>query len=169
MTASTSSSGAEAPAVTPTTPDSSAGSSPAWFTRKTRGPPVWAASFSSALVFDEFAEPITTIASQRSTIAIRALWRFVVAKQRSLRPGVQAPGYFTFTASATSYQSRCDSVVWASSATGSVKPGRASTSSTLSTRLIESGATAMVPTASSCPSWPTYTMRNPLPARTFTS
>ena len=51
-----------------------------------------AASFSSARVFDELAEPITTIASQRAAIAISADWRLVVAKHRSLRPGVHDVG-----------------------------------------------------------------------------
>ena len=106
-------------------------------------------------MFDEFAEPMTTMVGQREAIAISADCRLVVAKHRSLRPGNHASGYFTCTASATSSQSRCDRVVWASRATGSSKRGSASTSATDSTRLMAWGATAMVPTASSWPSWPT--------------
>ena len=44
-------------------------------------------------MLDEFAEPITTIASHRGAIAISADWRFVVAKHRSLRPGTQRLGH----------------------------------------------------------------------------
>jgi hypothetical protein len=44
-------------------------------------------------VLDELADPITTIASHRSAIsAISADWRLVVAKHRSLRPGVHRSG-----------------------------------------------------------------------------
>jgi hypothetical protein len=107
-----------------------------------------------ATVLEELAEPITTTASQRGAMAMRADWRLVVAKHRSERPGVQTSGNRVLVASATSAQSRCDSVVWASRATGVSNGGSASTSSTDSTRWIDSGATAMVPTASSCPSWP---------------
>ena len=152
---STSSSGADAPAVTPTVPYRSSGSSAALLTRKTRAQPASIASFSSARVLDELEEPMTTMASHREAIAISADCLFVVAKHRSLRPGVQASGYLAVTAWATPDQSRCDKVVWASRATGSSNCGRASTSRTLSTRLIDSGATAIVPTASSWPSWPT--------------
>ena len=108
-------------------------------TRATSGHPASRASFSSARVFDEFAEPMTTTASQRLASSISADWRFVVAKQRSLRPGAHTSGKRSRTATATSPQSRCDSVVWASSATGCSKAGRASTSATLSTRLIDVG------------------------------
>jgi hypothetical protein len=115
---STSSSGADAPAVTPTVPCRSSGSSSALLTRNTRGQPASIASFSRARVLEELDEPITTMASQRDAIAMSADWRFVVAKHRSLRPGVQASGYLAVTASATPAQSRCDNVVWARSATG---------------------------------------------------
>ncbi len=106
-------------------------------------------------MLDELADPITTTASQRGAISARADWRLVVAKHRSLRPGRHRPGKRSAARSATADQSRWDSVVWASSATGWSKPGRASTSATDSTMSMASGATAMVPTASSWPSWPT--------------
>ena len=48
--------------------------------------------FSSARVFDELAEPITTMASQRGAIASSADWRLVVAKHRSVRPGTHSSG-----------------------------------------------------------------------------
>ena len=95
MTCSTTSFGAEAPAVTPTTSDgskNSAGISAAVLTRATRSQPASLASFSRARVFDEFAEPMTTIAPQRAASSISADCRLVVAKHRSLRPGVQASG-----------------------------------------------------------------------------
>ena len=117
------------------------------------------ATRSSARVLEELADPTMTKASQRSAMAARAAWRFVVAKHRSLRPGVHMSGNRSRAASATSAQSRWLRVVWASRATGSSKSGRAATSSVDSTRWIACGATAMVPTASSWPSWPTYTMR----------
>ncbi len=106
-------------------------------------------------MLDELAEPSTTTASQRVAISMRADCRLVVAKQRSLRPGIHISGKRSWVASSTPSQSRWLSVVWASMAIGSVNSGRAATSSTLSTRWIESGATAIVPTASSWPSWPT--------------
>ena len=159
MTSSTNDSGAEAPAVTPTVPVRSSGSSAAEFTRSTRGVPASVASLARATVLDELAEPITTTASQRGAISARAPCRLVVAKQRSERPGVQRSGQRSWVASRTPFQSVWLSVVWASIATGSSKSGRASTSATDSTRWMASGATAMVPTASSWPSWPTYTIR----------
>ena len=58
-------------------------------------------------------------------------------------------------AACTPAQSRWLSVVWASMATGPSSWGRAATSSGVSTRWIDAGATAIVPTASSWPSWPT--------------
>ena len=99
-------------------------------TRTTWAQPASRASFSRARVFDELAEPMTTMASQRLASSISADWRLVVAKQRSLRPGDQTSGKRSRTATATSPQSRCDSVVWASRATGWSKSGRAATSST---------------------------------------
>ena len=155
MTASTSSSGADAPAVTPTVPVRSVGSSSGPLTRATRPHPASPARAARAMVLDELADPITTTASQRSASADRAAWRLVVAKQRSERPGVQTDGNRSLVASSTPVQSRCESVVWASTATGSSKSGRAATSSIDSTRWVASGATAIVPTASSWPSWPT--------------
>ena len=98
-----------------------------------------AASFSRARVFDEFAEPMTTMASHRSASSISADCRFVVAKHRSLRPGDHTSGKRSRTATATPSQSRCDSVVWASRATGSSNSGSAATSATRSTRLIALG------------------------------
>ena len=65
-------------------------------------------------MFDEFDEPITTIASQRSAIASSDDWRLVVAKHRSLRPGIHTSGNRSRTRTATPSQSRCDKVVWAS-------------------------------------------------------
>ena len=43
-------------------------------------------------MLDELAEPMTTMASQRVASSISADWRLVVAKQRSLRPGVHTSG-----------------------------------------------------------------------------
>ena len=63
------------------------------------------------------------MASHWGAIAMSADWRLVVAKHRSDRPGVHRPGKRSWVASSTSAQSRCDSVVWASSATGSVNCG----------------------------------------------
>ena len=88
ITASTSSSGADAPAVTPTVPVRSSGSSSARVDAVApRAQPDSRASFSSARVLDELAEPMTTTASHRAAIAVSADCRFVVAKHRSLRPG----------------------------------------------------------------------------------
>ena len=92
ITASTNSSGAEAPAVTPTVPLKSEGNSWAEFTRKTLAHPASRARRSRARVFDELADPMTMMASHRGAIDINADCRFVVAKQRSLRPGVQTWG-----------------------------------------------------------------------------
>ena len=117
-TSSTSSSGAEAPAVTPTWPNKSCGSSLALLMRRTRLHPESIASRSRARVFDELDEPITMMLSHRSAICMRALWRFVVAKQRSLRPGDHTSVKRFRTASATPSQSRCERVVCASSAKG---------------------------------------------------
>ena len=60
-------------------------------------------------------------ASQRGAIAISADWRLVVAKHRSERPASTGRGSAPRVASSTSAQSRWDSVVWASSATGLVE------------------------------------------------
>src|ERR1700733_12955410 len=79
-TAWTRDSGADAPAVTPTVPDRSVGTSEASLTRTTRGQPKAMATFSKAMVFDEFGEPITTTASALPAMALRAAWRLVVAK-----------------------------------------------------------------------------------------
>ena len=72
MTSSTSASGAEAPAVTPTVPVRSSGSSLASLMRSTRGHPPARATFSRATVFDELAEPMTTTASDSEAMALRA-------------------------------------------------------------------------------------------------
>ena len=72
MTAATTSSGADAPAVTPTVPPDRRQARPAPLMRYTRGQPASAASLASALVLDELAEPMTRIASHRSAIAISA-------------------------------------------------------------------------------------------------
>ena len=66
----------------------SEGNSVSVLMRKTRSHPASRARRSSARVFDEFADPITMIASQRGAIDMSADCRLVVAKQRSLRPGV---------------------------------------------------------------------------------
>ena len=66
--------------------------SSAVLTRTTRSQPASRASFSRARVFDELAEPMTTMASQRLASSISADCRFVVAKQRSLRPGDHTSG-----------------------------------------------------------------------------
>ena len=92
MTAFTSSSGAEAPAVTPTVPVRSSGSSSAPLTRYTRRQPDSVASAASARVLDELAEPMTTTASHSPAMAASADWRLVVAKHRSDRPGVHTSG-----------------------------------------------------------------------------
>ena len=86
--------------------------------------PASRASFSRARVLDELAEPITTTASQRGAIAMSADWRLVVAKHRSERPGVHSSGNRSRVAASTPAQSRCDSVVWASRATGSSNVGQ---------------------------------------------
>ena len=103
-------------------------------------------------MLDELAEPTTTTASQRGASSISADWRLVVAKHRSERPGIHSSGNRSRVASATSDQSRWLKVVWASRATGVSNGGSSATSSIDSTLWIESGATAMVPTASSWPS-----------------
>ena len=87
ITALTKSSGAEAPAVTPTTPARSSGNSSASLTRNTRSQPASAARPTRALVLDELTDPITTTASHRGAISVSADCRLVVAKQRSLRLG----------------------------------------------------------------------------------
>ena len=76
-------------------------------------------------MLEELAEPITTTASQRPAMCMSADWRLVVAKHRSDRPGIHSSGKRSLVASATSAQSRCDSVVWASSATGVSNAGSA--------------------------------------------
>ena len=103
----------------------SSGSSSASLTRKTRAQPASRASFSSARVLDELAEPITTTASQRGAIAISADWRLVVAKHRSLRPGRPQVGEALLRGRRARRPSRGgESVVWASRATGSVERGQ---------------------------------------------
>jgi fermentation-respiration switch protein FrsA (DUF1100 family) len=59
--------------------------------RKTAGSPA-SGQLLQRPVFDELAEPITTIASQRGAISMSADCRLVVAKHRSLRPGVHTSG-----------------------------------------------------------------------------
>ena len=65
--------------MTPTTPIRSSGTSPGAFTRRTRGQPELAATFASATVLEELAEPSTIMASQREARAFTAVWRLVVA------------------------------------------------------------------------------------------
>jgi hypothetical protein len=43
-------------------------------------------------VLEELALPMTTMVSQRPAMALRAVWRLVVAKHRSLRPGTHRSG-----------------------------------------------------------------------------
>ena len=78
--------------MTPTVPARSPGSSSGPLMRCTRGQPASAARRSSARVLDELAEPMTTRASQRGAISMRADWRLVVAKHRSERPGTPQVG-----------------------------------------------------------------------------
>ena len=95
ITASTRSSGALAPAVTPTIvapPSASRSSSSGPSTRSTIGQPASRATFVSAIVFDEFALPMTTTACAAVAIPVSAVWRLVVAKQRSLRDAVHSGG-----------------------------------------------------------------------------
>ncbi len=58
--------------MTPTIPAKSRGSSSALFTRNTREQPAAFATLASATVFDEFADPITTMASHRGAIVVSA-------------------------------------------------------------------------------------------------
>ncbi len=135
-TASTSSSGADAPAVTPTVPERSSGSSRASLTRSTRGHPEARATFSRARVLEEFTEPMTTTASARPAMAFRAAWRLVVAKHRSDRLGIQRSGNRSRARSMMPDHSSWLRVVWASSATGRRPPSvsRSSRPSTSSAR-----------------------------------
>ena len=108
-------------------------------------------------MFDEFAEPMTTTASDSDAIALRAACRLVVAKHRSLRFGIHRSGKRRRAASIRPRHSSWLNVVWARSATGASPDPRssiASRSSSRSSSRTDSGATAMVPTASSCPAWP---------------
>ena len=109
-------------------------------------------------MLDELAEPITSTASHSGAISIIAVWRLVVAKHRSLMLGCHTSGKRRLVYSSTPSHSRCESVVWARMATGVLNSGRAATILAFSTRWMASGATAMVPTASSWSSWPTYTI-----------
>ena len=104
--------------MTPTVPVRSSGSSPASLTRRTRGQPPARATFSRATVLEELAEPITTTASDSAAIALSAAWRLVVAKQRSLRLGIQRSGKRWRAASMRPRHSSWLSVVWANRATG---------------------------------------------------
>src|ERR1039458_5701612 len=70
---SISQSGADAPAVTPTTPVRSSGTSLGALTRSTLGQPAAAATFARATVFEELPEPSTTIASHLGATALTAL------------------------------------------------------------------------------------------------
>ncbi|CAB5022691.1 unannotated protein [freshwater metagenome] len=157
ITAFTSSSGAEAPAVTPTisaSPIISRSSSSGPSMRRTMREPAPSATFARASVFEEFALPITITASERSAISVSASWRLVVAKQRSLRDAVQRSGNLSSASSMTSVQSPIARVVCASSATregSAIVAAIDSISSGCSTRRMASGASARVPTASSCP------------------
>ena len=107
-------------------------------------------------VFDELAEPMTTMASHWAAIAMSADWRLVVAKHRSLRPGVHTSGKRSWVGveHAGPVAVRQRRLGQQGDRLGRTS-GRASTSATDSTRWMASGATAIVPTASSWPSWPT--------------
>ena len=78
MICCTSQSGAEAPAVTPTTPLKSSGTSSGELTLVTLEHEA-EATLASASVFDEFDEPTTTTASHCGASTRIAAWRFVVA------------------------------------------------------------------------------------------
>ena len=107
-------------------------------------------------MLEELAEPITTTASQRRGDLQSADWRLVVAKQRSLRPGSHSAG----EALAGGVE-HVRPVAVAEGGLGQqrhrlVDGGRDGVDvGRRSTRWMASGATAMVPTASSWPSWPT--------------
>jgi hypothetical protein len=153
----TTASGAEAPAVTPTIPCRPSGSSSDPLTRTTRAPgePAAArATRASATVLDDEAEPMTTTASHRGAMALTAACRLVVAKQRSLRPGVQTSPKRSRAAPSTSSQSSSARVVWARNATGPSRAPSPATSAGRSTRWVAPGATARVPIASSWVAWP---------------
>ena len=68
-------------------------------------------------MFEEFALPITTIASVRRASSRSAVWRFVVAKHRSSRVAVQSSGNRSTRLVMMPFQSSSESVVCASSAT----------------------------------------------------
>ena len=74
-------SGADAPAVTPTTSAPSSHSSRTASAESTRwaGAPSTRAVRTSALVLDELSEPTTRIRSHRPLISRTAAWRLVVA------------------------------------------------------------------------------------------
>ena len=120
--------------------------------------PASAAKSTKDWVLDELADPMTSTASHSGAISISAVCRLVVAKQRSLMLGCHRSGKRRRVCSSTPSHSRCERVVWARTATGSLNSGRAATPLAFSTRWMASGATAIVPTASSWPSWPTYTI-----------
>ncbi len=99
-------------------------------------------------MFDELADPITTMASQRGAMALNAAWRLVVAKHRSEVPGTHRSGQRSLAAPSKASHSSTASVVWARKATGPSGSGSAASSSSRSTRRTASGATAAVPIAS---------------------
>ncbi len=107
-------------------------------------------------MLDELAEPITTTASQRSAISISADWRLVVAKHRSLRPGIHSSGKRSAVALEHAGPVAVGERGLGEQGDRLVQVGqRVDLGSTDSTRWMASGATAIVPTASSWPSWPT--------------
>ena len=82
MTASTRTSGADAPAVIPTFSAPSRADqsmSPGPWIRKERSQPAARATSTRRCELDELGAPITSSASQRGAIAFTADWRLVVA------------------------------------------------------------------------------------------
>ena len=118
MTSSTSSSGADAPAVTPTCREV-VGQLVGAVDPEHAGAPDSRASFSRARVLDELAEPITTTASQR--LGDLAERRLAVGGGEAEVAAARAPqrrGSARAVASARRPSRGGESVVWASSATG---------------------------------------------------
>ena len=156
MTASTSSSGADAPAVTPTVPARSSGSSSAVVdpedprAARLRGPAARGPGCSTS-----WPSRCTTMASQRSAIFSRPDWRLVVAKHRSLRPGIHRSGKRSWRRRAR--RPSRGGRAWSGRAGRRARRARGARRRPRprSTRWMASGATAIVPTASSWPSWPT--------------
>ena len=76
-------------------------------------------------MLEEFSEPMTTTASASPARALRAAWRLVVAKQRSLRLGIHRSGKRSPGRSTMPAHSSWLRVVWANSATRRRPPSTA--------------------------------------------